>query len=91
LLLAIAAKSSVTLPGKSRRRLIKATHPMKTPIPFLIPLLCAAIGIVTLASLAAACWQQFQGHTTDSNTGQTTVTFHVRTEHQVHTTDENLR
>jgi hypothetical protein len=64
---------------------------MKTRIRFLITLLCAAIGIVTLASLAAACWQQYQGHTTDSKRGPTTVTYHVRTEHQVHTTVENLR
>ena len=64
---------------------------MKIPIRFLITLLCAAVGIVTLASLAAACWQQHQGHTTDSTTGQTTVAYHVGTEHQVHTTVENLR
>jgi hypothetical protein len=53
---------------------------MKIPIRFLITLLCAAIGVVTLASLAAARWQQYQGHTTDSNRGQTTVTYHVRSE-----------
>jgi hypothetical protein len=64
---------------------------MKTPIRFLITLLCAAIGIVTLASFAAACWQQHQGHMTDSNRGQTTVAYDVRTKHQVHTTVENLR
>jgi len=64
---------------------------MKIPIRFLITLLCAGIAIVTLASFAAACWQQHQGHTTDSNKGQTTVAYHVRTEHQVHTTVENLR
>jgi hypothetical protein len=64
---------------------------MKTPIRLLITLLCAAIGIVTLASLAAARWQQYQGHTTDSNRGQTTVAYHVRAEHEVHTTVENLR
>jgi hypothetical protein len=64
---------------------------MKTPIRFSITLLCAAAGIVTLASLAAACWQQYQDHTTDSNRSQTTVTYHIRTEHQVHTTGENLR
>jgi sugar lactone lactonase YvrE len=59
---------------------------MKTPIRSLITLLCAAIGILTLASSAqAACPQQegpcfifeYQGYTTDSNTGQTTLTFHV--------------
>jgi streptogramin lyase len=59
---------------------------MKTPIRFLFTLLCAAIGTVTVASSAqAACPQQegtcyifeYQGFTTDSNTGQTTITFHV--------------
>jgi len=64
---------------------------MKTPIRFLITLLCAAIGIVTLASLAAARWQQYQGNTAYSNMGQATVASHVRTEHQVHTRVENLR
>ena len=59
---------------------------MKTPIRSLITLLCAAIGTLTVASSAeAACPQQegtcfifqYQGYTTDSNTGQTTLTFHV--------------
>src|SRR5262249_48614764 len=65
---------------------MKATKPMKTPIRSLITLLCAAIGTLTVASSAeAACPQQegtcfifqYQGYTTDSNTGQTTLTFHV--------------
>jgi DNA-binding IclR family transcriptional regulator len=64
---------------------------MKTPSRLVIPLLCAAIGIVTLASLAAARWQQYQGHTTDSNRSQTTATYRVRTEHQIHTPVENVR
>src|SRR5262249_2386073 len=59
---------------------------MKTPLRSLFTLLCAAIGTVTLATSAqAACPQQegtcfifeYQGYTTNSNTGQTTVTFRV--------------
>ena len=59
---------------------------MKTPLRSLTTLLCAAIGILTLATSAqAACPHQdgtcfsfeYQGYTTDPNTGQTTVTFHI--------------